>query len=127
MCHHEQTKLRGAQTSSGQRQVVSLRDPARGRAHREANAIATFVQLRKISARHIPVLARLRLCTTVLCEEIDNSEGAEKSAVTSRLGTQKQERRDSGEHGVPAVANFCSHYIRVVAASLCRGVCPASS
>ena len=105
MCYHEQTKLRGAQTSSGQRQVVPLRESARGRAYREANVIATFVQLRKISARHIPVLARLRQCTTVLCEEIDNSQGAE-NLLTSRLGTQKQERRDCGSTGCQPSRTF---------------------
>jgi len=46
-----------------------LRDSARRRAHGETNAIAAFVQLRKFSARHIAVLARLRLCTTALARK----------------------------------------------------------
>src|SRR6266487_4170671 len=75
MCHHEQTELCDAQTSSSKRCVISLRDSARRRAHGETNAIAAFVQLRKLSARHAAVLARLRLCTTALCAKIDNSKG----------------------------------------------------
>src|SRR6266568_6423786 len=76
MCHHEQTELCDAQTSSSKRCVISLCDSARRRAHGETNAIAAFVQLRKLSARHVAVLARLRLYTTALCAEIDNSKGA---------------------------------------------------
>jgi hypothetical protein len=81
MCHHEQTELRGAQTSSGKRCVISLCDSARRRAHSETNAIAALVQLRKFSTWHIAVLARLRLCTTALCAEIDNSKARAENPI----------------------------------------------
>jgi hypothetical protein len=84
MCHHEQTELRDAQTSSGKRCVISLCDPARRRADGETNAIPAFVQVRKVSRPHVAVLSRPRLCTTALCAEIDNSKGAE-NLVASRL------------------------------------------
>src|SRR6266545_672413 len=91
MCHHEQTELRDAQTSSGKRRVISLCDPTRRRAHGETNAITAFVQLRKVSPPHIAVLSRLRLCTTALCAETANSRDAE-NLVASRLGRGQQKR-----------------------------------
>jgi hypothetical protein len=46
MRRDEQTELRRAQTSAGERHVIRLGDSARRRAHGETDAIAAFIQLR---------------------------------------------------------------------------------
>jgi hypothetical protein len=90
ICHHEQTELRDAQTSSGKRCVISLRDPARRGAHGETNAIAAFVQLRKVSLPpHVALLSRLRLCTTALYAGTGNSKGAVQKILAWRTPSRR--------------------------------------